>query len=132
MLMPRCGEITIEYNPKAEDGFRLGLMSDFGIDTSEAEDILLDDILYINTDSQGGVIAGSNTRSVLLAVYRYLYENGCRGYIQASTANIVQCEKLSALNTAKWRTTGLEGSATKGLKVSSVCWKQSTFRRKSD
>ena len=78
MMMPRCGEIVIERNPHATDGFRLGLMSDFGLDTSEAQDVELDDIVHIDTDDCGGIIAGSNPRSVLLAVYRYLQENGCR------------------------------------------------------
>ena len=29
MMMPRCGEIDILYQPDAVDGFRLGLLSDF-------------------------------------------------------------------------------------------------------
>ena len=78
MMMPRCGEITIQYAPDATDGFRLGLMSDFSLDTSDVLDTDLDDILYADCDEQGGIIAGDNARSVLLAVYRYLRENGCR------------------------------------------------------
>ncbi len=78
MMMPRCGEISIAYNPDAEEGFRLGLMEDFGLDTSEAEDLALDDILHIDTDAEGGILAGSNPRSILLAVYKYLTLNGCR------------------------------------------------------
>ena len=78
MMMPRCGEIVIERKADADDGFRLGVMADFGLDTSEADDIELDDILHIDTDAEGGIIAGSNPRSVLLAVYRYLTINGCR------------------------------------------------------
>jgi len=78
MMMPRCGEIEISYAPEAKDGFRLGLMADFGLDTSEAGDLDLDDILHIDCDTEGGIIAGSNPRSVLLAVYRYLTINGCR------------------------------------------------------
>ena len=78
MMMPRCGEIGIEYKSDAECGFRLGVMSDFGLDTSDAEDIALDDIVYIDTDKNGGIISGSNARSVLLAVYKYLTFNGCR------------------------------------------------------
>ena len=69
MMMPRCGEIIIERNADATTDFRLGLMSDFGLDTSEADDIVLDDIIHIDTDEKGGIIAGSNPRSVLLAVY---------------------------------------------------------------
>ena len=78
MMMPRCGEISIRYAPDAKDGFRLGLMQDFGLDTSEAVNTELDDILHIDTESDGGIIAGDNPRSVLLAVYRYLKLNGCR------------------------------------------------------
>ena len=78
MMMPRCGEIEICFNTDAKNGFRLGLMSDFGLDTSDAADIVLDDIVYIDTDKNGGIIAGSNPRSILLAVYKYLTLNGCR------------------------------------------------------
>ena len=78
MMMPECGDIKIAYDPSATDGFRLGLMSDFGLDTSDAEDLFLDDILYIDCHTEGGIIAGSNERSVLLAVYEYLRQNGCR------------------------------------------------------
>ena len=78
MMMPYCGEIKITYAPEAKDGFRLGIMEDFGLDTSEAPDNALDDILHIDTDAEGGIISGNNARSVLLAVYRFLTENGCR------------------------------------------------------
>lgn len=75
MLMPRCGEVLMEYSDNT-DGFCLGLMSDFGIE-SKAQDGFLDDELYIDTDEKGGIIAGNNPRSVLLAVYRYLRFQGC-------------------------------------------------------
>ena len=81
MMMPEGGDVKIAYNPGAVDGFRLGLMSDFGLDTSDAEDLELDDILYIDTDECGGIIAGSNPRSVLLSVYEYLRQNGCRWFM---------------------------------------------------
>ena len=77
MMMPRCGEIDICYDPDAKDGFRLGLMEDFGM-PNEAEDPVLDDIVHIDCDCAGGILAGSNPRSVLFAVYRYLKLNGCR------------------------------------------------------
>ena len=78
MMMPDGGDIKISYDPEAKDGFRLGLMQDAGLDVSDAEDVELDDILYIDCDREGGIIAGSNPRSVLLAVYEYLRQNGCR------------------------------------------------------
>ena len=78
MMMPEGGDIKIAYDPEAKCGFRLGLMQDLGLDISDAEDAELDDILYIDCDKDGGIIAGSNPRSVLLAVYEYLRQNGCR------------------------------------------------------
>ena len=77
MMMPRCGEIAITYEPDAKDGFRLGLMEDFGL-SCEAEDPVLDDVIHVDTEEDGGILAGSNPRSVLFAVYRLLRENGCR------------------------------------------------------
>lgn len=78
MMMPRCGDVPISYDPSAKNGFRLGLMQDFGIAVTETDSPDLDDVLCIETDENGGIIAGSNYRSVLLAVYRYLRANGCR------------------------------------------------------
>lgn len=78
MMMPETGDITITYEPDATEGFRLGLAEDFGLVFEEVKDRVLDDVVHINTDENGGVFAGSNPRSVLFAVYRYLKENGCR------------------------------------------------------
>ena len=60
------------------EGIKLGLMEDFNLDISDCKDKLLDDIVYIDTKGENGIIAGSNPRSVLLAVYEYLRQNGCR------------------------------------------------------
>ena len=77
MMLPRCGEIAICYDPQATDGFRLGLLEDFGL-PNEAEDPVLDDVVHVETGLEGGILAGSNLRSVLFAVYRFLRLNGCR------------------------------------------------------
>ena len=77
MMMPEDGDVKIAYDPEAKDGFRLGLMQDFGLDVSDVEETELDDILYIDCDTEGGIIAGDNPRSVLLSVYEYLRQNGC-------------------------------------------------------
>ena len=76
MMMPEGGDVKILFDPGARDGFRLGLMSDLGLDTSDAEDPSLDDLMYIDCNAIGGIIAGSNPRAVLLAVYEYLRQNG--------------------------------------------------------
>ena len=78
MMMPERGEISIDFNAAAKGGFHLDLMQNLGLDVSDVKDTALDDILYIDTDESGGVIAGGNRRSVLLAVYEYLRQNGCR------------------------------------------------------
>ncbi len=96
MMMPRRGEIAVclrpdeAENPEGKSGngafgavtgmdvFRLGILSDFGLDPCRVEDDRLDDVLYADADEHGGIIAGNNPRSVLLSVYRYLKENGCR------------------------------------------------------
>jgi len=36
MMMVAADDFHISYNPDAKDGFRIGLMSDFGLDTSDA------------------------------------------------------------------------------------------------
>ena len=77
MMMPEKGDIEIVYDPSAKDGFRLGLLEDFDL-PFEAEDPFLDDVVHIDADTQNGIFAGSNPRSVLFAVYRYLKLNGCR------------------------------------------------------
>ena len=77
MMMPEGGDVKITYNPAATDGFRLGLMSDFGLDMSDVENPDVDDVIYIETDLSGGIIAGANPRAVLIAVYEYLRRCGC-------------------------------------------------------
>ncbi len=76
MMMPRCGGIDPNFDPQAKEGFRLGLMADFNLPTT-ASVSELDDEIYIAADAQGGILAGSNPRAVLLAVYRYLKKQGC-------------------------------------------------------
>ena len=78
MMMPEAGDVEILYEPNAKDGFRLGFAEDFGLTFEEVEDPVLDDVVHIETDKQGGILTGSNPRSVLFAVYRFLKENGCR------------------------------------------------------
>ena len=94
MMMPDCGGITIEYDPKAVDGFRLGLLEDFGL-PNEAEDPVLDDIVHIETTECGGILAGSNPRSVLFAVYRLLKLNGCRFLLPGTDGEFIPRKELT-------------------------------------
>lgn len=85
MMMPQAGEVEILSKKKKAkvkhiDSFelQLGVMKDFGIPTKEAKDLRFDDIVHIDVKKNGGILAGSNPRSVLFAVYTYLRKNGCR------------------------------------------------------
>ena len=77
MMMPEHKVVNIALNKEATKGFRLGLLEDFNL-PCEAEDPYVDDVVHIDTQEDGGILAGSNVRSVLFAVYRYLKLNGCR------------------------------------------------------
>ncbi len=88
MMMPRGGGIYPEYNTEKTDGFRIGLMSDFGIE-ADVDDLYLDDMIYIKTDETGGIIAGSNYRSVLQAVYRFLKKQGCNWLFPGPDGEII-------------------------------------------
>ena len=94
MMMPEAGDIDICYDPEATCGFRLGLMQDLGLDVSDAEDTELDDILYIDCDCEGGIIAGDNPRSVLLAVYEYLRQNGCRWLLPGVDGELIPMQDI--------------------------------------
>lgn len=94
MMMPDEGDIKITYDMQAEDGFRLGLMQDLGLDVSDVKDTALDDILYIDTDAEGGIIAGDNPRSVLLAVYEFFRQNGCRWLFPGKSGEHIPQKKI--------------------------------------
>ncbi len=117
MMMPFCGEIKIIYDTKAKDGFRLGLMSDFGIDTSEAENLELDDIMHIDTDCQGGIIAGSNPRSVLLSVYRYLTINGCRWLFPGVDGEFIPVKDIAPTSFHKMADCRYRGQCNEGAEA---------------
>lgn len=78
MMMPNAGDVVIRHDPCATDGYRLGLVGELGFSLPDVRDPALDDVMVIDTDACGGRIAGSNPRAVLLAVYEFLRQNGCR------------------------------------------------------
>ena len=114
MMMPYSNEISIKYDPDAKDGLRLGLMSDLGLDTSEATDLELDDIIHIDTDGENGIIAGSNPRSVLLAVYRYLTENGCRWLFPGIDGEFIPVNDVKATKYHKMADCRYRGQCNEG------------------
>ena len=92
-MMPTSGNTPISLSPTATDGFRLGLLEDFGLE-NEAADPIWDDVVHIDTTAEGGILAGSNPRSVLFAVYRFLRLNGCRWFYPGPEGEYVPMKGL--------------------------------------
>ena len=88
MMSGNSGSATVAADPKsvhfsagrsgASAQIELGLLSDFGLKVDGVDDPSLDDAIYIDVRNSKGIIAGSNPRSVLMAVYRFLEASGCR------------------------------------------------------
>ncbi len=117
MMMPNGGDIKIAYAPDATDGFRLGLMQDAGLDVSDVKDPELDDILYIETTKTGGIIAGDNPRSVLMAVYEFLRQNGCRWLFPGIDGEYIPMKDIQAVKyrhaaSCRYRGHCIEGGCT--------------------
>jgi hypothetical protein len=51
------------------------------------------DLVYIDTDLEGGILAGSDPGSVLFAVYRFLKLNGCRFFAPGVDGEFVPRKK---------------------------------------
>ena len=115
MMMPEGEDVFIEYAPDATDGFRLGMMQDFGLDVSDVPDTNLDDIIYFDCNESGGIIAGDNPRAVLLAVYEYLRAQGCRWLMPGIDGELIpvkniQPAKLRHVPSMRYRGWASEGT----------------------
>ncbi|MBE7042384.1 MAG: DUF4838 domain-containing protein [Ruminococcaceae bacterium] len=62
----------------SDDSLVVGCCENFDSLLIPVEDQKTDDSIYIDVKNGKGIITGSNPRSVLIAVYRYLKELGCR------------------------------------------------------
>ena len=113
MMMPERGEIAISFEPDAKDGFRLGLLEDFGL-PNEAPDPKLDDVVHVDAGEDGGILAGSNPRSVLYACYRFLRLNGCRWLFPGVDGEFIPHKPVSAQKYHKAADTRFRGHTTEG------------------
>jgi len=113
MMMPECGDIAISYDPIAKEGFRLGLLEDFGL-PFEGEDAVLDDVIHVQTQKDGGILAGSNPRSVLFSVYRFLRENGCRWLYPGVDGEFVPMKDITAISYHKLADHRFRGHCNEG------------------
>ena len=113
MMMYDCGDIKIFYDPETKTGFRLGLLEDFGL-PFEGKDAFWDDVVHIDTDEQGGILAGSNPRSVLFAVYRYLKLNGCRFFAPGPDGEYIPQKDIAAQSYHKLADNRIRGFTIEG------------------
>src|SRR5690606_36931864 len=81
------------------DGLWLGLGTNLGLGHAvEVPDPALDDAIAIDVHAGGGIIAGANPRSVLLGVYRFLTEVGCRWVRPGAEGEIIPRRDVAALS----------------------------------
>lgn len=79
----------------SEKGIYLGTIERFGLNEPKVNDPKFDDGIYIDVDLNRGIIAGTNPRSVLLGVYRFLRELGCRWIRPGNDGEIIPKKDLS-------------------------------------
>ena len=114
MMMPEKGDIKITYASEAKDGFRLGLLSDVGADIPDGLDPTLDDAIYIETDTRGGIIAGANPRAVLIAVYEYLRKNGCAWLMPGVDGEVIPMKEIIPVSYRHTPTLRIRGNCIEG------------------
>ncbi|MBR2309876.1 MAG: DUF4838 domain-containing protein [Oscillospiraceae bacterium] len=113
MMMPETGDILISYDPNAKDGFRLGFLADFDL-AFTGKDSLLDDEYYIDMAADSGYIAGSNPRSVLFGVYRYLKKLGVRFLFPGAEGEFVPLQDITPVKYHKLADHRIRGHALEG------------------
>ncbi len=135
MMLPRSGDPTLCYT--GTNGFRLGVFADI----PEIPDSLVEqsrtckdteDILYIETTENGGIIAANSPRGVLLALYQYLRELGCNWLFPGPDGEVIPTlnalSPVSYHHTASYRYRGQcnEGSETQPLMMDAIAFTPKT------
>nr|MBQ4318099.1 DUF4838 domain-containing protein [Clostridia bacterium] len=77
-IIPTAQHKFVMPTENIEGTIRLGLLSEFGLSEDGASDPYVDDVIDIDINGLTGYIAGSNIRSILLGVYRFLNSAGAR------------------------------------------------------
>jgi len=124
MMMP-TQDVSISYAPKATDGFRIGLMQDMGLDVSDVKDTELDDIIYVETQEEGGIIAGDNPRSVLIAVYEFFKQNGCRWLMPGVDGEYIPMKPIESVSyrhvpSCRYRGPCIEGGTSQQVLIEAI------------
>ena len=124
MMMP-SQDVSISYAPDATEGFRIGLMQDFDLDVSDVKSTELDDIIYIDTQDEGGIIAGDNPRSVLIAVYEFFRQNGCRWLMPGVDGEYIPMKPITPVKyrhvpSCRYRGPCIEGATSQQVLVDAI------------
>jgi hypothetical protein len=108
---------------------RLGLYGELGLPLPKVDDPELDDAYCIDVTDGSGLIAGSNSRSVLLGVYRFLEEAGCRWLRPGDDGDYVPVTPSASIRVqlnekASYRHRGLciEGAVSLENMLDNIAW----------
>lgn len=78
---------------------RIGLLDEAGLlRFNGIKDHHMDDAIAVDVQAGHGSISGSNPRAVLLAVYRFFYELGCRWVRPGADGEIIPARRLSDMS----------------------------------
>jgi len=123
--------VTVGHETHVPDerGFWVGTDSTLeDVTLPEVEDQLLDDAISVETGVSGGIVSGNSPRAVLLAVYRYLRELGCR-WIRPGTEgeiipNLDALKPVSLTETPAQRHRGItiEGAVSEDHVLDMIEW----------
>ena len=99
--------------------------------TPDIEYSKLDDKILVNITDGAGILTGSNERSILLGVYRFLYTLGCRWIFPGIDGEIIPKKKLDKCDivahidhtpSARYRTVSIEGNISYEHSYDMVNW----------
>jgi len=100
-----CGNIDVEVIEKDEydccltDGLWLGLFRDFGYyNKIDSKATVFDDYVIISVKNGTGIITGLNSRSVLISMYTFLKECGCRFIRPGADGEYIPHRPIDLLN----------------------------------
>jgi len=86
-----------EYNQE-ENAIWLGLWNQFSLEDPKREDPKFNDAIFIDINSNTGVIAGTNERSILIGVYRFLREIRFRWIRPGLDGEVIPNRDISKVN----------------------------------
>jgi hypothetical protein len=107
----------------------VGLFEDFGIPSEGLVDKKYDDAFVVDIDELEGLIAGSNDRSILFGIYRFLEQAGCHWARHGATGEYIPEKDVSSLKVRiedraayRYRGVCIEGADTYENVLDNIDW----------